>query len=238
MPERKTMRRIRECYRLYFEVHFSQTQIADLLKIGRSTVWDYLAKLKALQLTWDEIKGYSEEALERRLYGKQPTADRPLPDCSAIHQELRRNSTVTLQLLWEEYKRTYPEGYGYSQYCLYYREWCKGLSVYMRQTHVGGEELFVDYSGKKPHIRDRVSGEDSPVELLVTAWGASQYLYAEAQESQANKCWNMGHGGTINRMAIRLKPITCLSVIRSISNGRRSGSFSGRKRADRISGFS
>lgn len=193
MPERKTMRRIRECYRLYFEVHLSQTQIAELLKIGRSTVWDYLHKLEALQLTWDDIKCLPEKELERRLYAKPVVSDRPLPDCPAIHQELRLNSMVTLQLLWEEYKKTNPEGYGYSQYCLYYRRWLKGLSVYMRQTHVGGEELYVDYSGKKPHIRDRLSGEDRPVELLVTAWGASQYLYAEVQESQTNRCWIMGH---------------------------------------------
>lgn len=194
MSERKTMRRIRECYRLYFEVHLSQTQIAALLKVGRSTVWDYLQKLEALQLTWDEIKSDSEEALEQRLF-KLPSVsnDRPLPDYAAIHQELRKSSIVTLQLLWSEYKQTYPQGYGYSQYCYYYRQWCKGLRVYMRQTHVGGEELFVDYSGKKPHIRDRISGEDHPVELLVTAWGASQYLYAEAQESQAIRCWTMGH---------------------------------------------
>lgn len=188
------MRRVRECYRLYFEVHLSQTQIAELLKIGRSTVWDYLRRFEALQLTWDGIKEYSEEALERRLFNKQSaTADRPLPDCPTIHQELRRNSTVTLQLLWSEYKQTHLQGYGYSQYCLYYRNWCKRLNVYMRQTHIGGEELFVDYSGKKPHVRDRTSGEDRPVELIVMAWGASQYLYAEAQESQENKCWIMGH---------------------------------------------
>ena len=194
MPERKTMRRIRECYRLFYETHLSQQQIAALLKIGRSTVWDYLAKLKDNGLCWDEVKGLPEEALERKLYSRPASAsDRPLPDCAHIHFELRKHSMVTMQLLWEEYKKNQPLGYSYSRFCCMYKEWCKPLTVSMRQTHVGGEKLFVDYSGKRPHIRDRVTGEDRPVELFVMAWGASHYLYAEAQESQGLECWTMGH---------------------------------------------
>jgi transposase len=188
------MRRIRECYRLYYETHLNQKQIAGLLKIGRSTVFDYLCKLKEMSLCWDEVKGLSEEALEHRLYSRPPSVfDRPLPDCAHLHQELRKNSMVTLHLLWNEYRQNHPNGYGYSRFCVIYKDWCKPLTVSMRQLHVGGEKLFVDYSGKKPHIRDRTTGEDHPVELFIMAWGASHYLYAEAQESQELKCWIMGH---------------------------------------------
>ena len=194
MPERKTMRRIRECYRLYFETKLTQQQIADLLKIGRSTVWDYLTKLKELNLGWDEIKGLSEEALEHRLYRRSHCdSDRPQPDCAHIHLELRKSSMVTLHLLWEEYKQNHPNGYGYSRFCTIYKNWCKPLTVSMRQSHVGGEKLFVDYSGKRPLVRNRKTGEDRPVELFIMAWGASHNLYTEAQESQELKCWTMGH---------------------------------------------
>jgi transposase len=194
MPERKTMRRIRECYRLFYEASLSQQQIAELLKIGRSTVWDYLSKLKDSGLGWDEVKELSDEALEQKLYSRPPSAsDRPLPDFAHIHMELRKSSMVTLQLLWEEYKKNQVNGYGYSRFCYLYKEWCKPLTVSMRQTHIGGEKLFVDYSGKRPHIRDRITGKDTPVELFVMAWGASHYLYAEAQESQGLECWTMGH---------------------------------------------
>ena len=61
MSERKTMRRIRECYRLFYESRLSQKQIADLLHIGRSTVWDYIAKLKDGKMSWEEIKELPEE---------------------------------------------------------------------------------------------------------------------------------------------------------------------------------
>jgi hypothetical protein len=42
----------------------------------------------------------------------------------------------------------------------------------MRQLHRAVEKLFVDFSGKKPHIVDRRTGELVEVELFVGArWG-------------------------------------------------------------------
>jgi transposase len=37
-----------------------------------------------------------------------------------VHRELRRTG-VTLQLLWEEHRAAYPDGYGFSRYCELYR---------------------------------------------------------------------------------------------------------------------
>ena len=47
MPERKSMRRIKECLRLYYEAHQSQSAVARALGVARSTVWDYLQRVKA-----------------------------------------------------------------------------------------------------------------------------------------------------------------------------------------------
>jgi transposase len=41
-------------------------------------------------------------------------------DWAAVHRELRRTG-VTLQLLWEEHRAAYPDGYGFSRYCELYR---------------------------------------------------------------------------------------------------------------------
>jgi transposase len=57
---------------------------------------------------------------------------------------------VTLQLLWEEHCAAHPNGYGYSRFCNLYRAWGARLSPTMRQTHVVGEWLFVDYSPRHP----------------------------------------------------------------------------------------
>jgi len=38
------------------------------------------------------------------------------PDWPAVHRELRRKG-VTLQLVWEEYRATHPDGYSRSRFC-------------------------------------------------------------------------------------------------------------------------
>jgi hypothetical protein len=58
-----------------------------------------------------------------------------------------KRRSVTLVLLWEEYRAEQVDGYGYSRFCDLYGEWRKTISATMRQTHPAGEKLFVDYAG-------------------------------------------------------------------------------------------
>jgi transposase len=81
------------------------------------------------------------------------------PDWAEIHPEFKRKH-VTLALLWDEYMERYPEGHRYSRFCELYRCWASRLSVTMRQTHIGGDKLFVDYTGDTvPMIVDRLTGQ-------------------------------------------------------------------------------
>jgi transposase len=50
-------------------------------------------------------------------------------------------------VLWEEYRQSEPDGYGYSRFCDLFREFERRLSPVMRQHHVAGDKVFVDYSG-------------------------------------------------------------------------------------------
>ena len=77
-----------------------------------------------------------------------------------LHQELKKPG-VTLALLWPEYRAQHPTGYAYSQFCERYRRWARALKPSMRQVHRAGEKLFVDFSGKRPHLVDPQTGERS-----------------------------------------------------------------------------
>ena len=195
MPERKSMRRIKECLRLHFEAGLSQQSIARSLQVARSTVQDYLGRVECNKTDWATLKDLGDDQIESMLFPAPAASPREssLPDWELIHKELYSKSYVTLAVLWQEYIGTHPDGYSYSRFCVHYRTWAKRLKVYMRQRHIGGEKLFVDYSGKKPRVRDVLTGEDREVELLVMAWGLSQYIYAEGQESQRLPDWINGH---------------------------------------------
>lgn len=194
MPaHRLTMRKTREILRLRWGQGLAGRQVARSCKISPSTVVDCLGRAKAAGLSWPLPGDLDDGALEALLYPPpQPTVKRPALDCAAIYRELKRKS-VTLQLLWLEYKQAHPDGYQYSQYCQRYREWRKQLDVVMRQEHRAGEKLFVDYAGQTMPIVDAQTGEVTKAEVFVAALGASNFTYAEAQQAQTVRCWIAGH---------------------------------------------
>jgi transposase len=78
--------------------------------------------------------------------GGSPPARGPV-DFAEIHRQLQSNKYVTLQLLWEEYRQSQPEGYHYSRFCELYRRWRRKQDVVLRQEHRAGEKMFVDWAG-------------------------------------------------------------------------------------------
>jgi len=192
--KRLPMRKIREVLRLKHEVGLSHRAIARACSVGVGTVSLYVTRAREAGLGWPLPEEMDEAALEARLlrHPLGPSGPRPQPDVAYIHQQLKRPS-VTLHLLWMEYLEIYPDGYRYSQFCEIYRRWIQKLDPSMRQRHRVGEKVFVDYSGKKPHIVDRRTGEVIDVELFVGVLGASSYTYAEATGDQKLASWIASH---------------------------------------------
>src|SRR6201985_141455 len=115
-----------------------------------------------------------------------------MPDWAWVHRELRRPN-VTLALLWEEYRAGAPDGFGYSWVCDLYRGWAGRLQPTMRQTHVAGDKLFVDFAGRTGEVVDGLTGEIIPVQIFVAVLGASSFTYAEAVWSQKLPDWIAAH---------------------------------------------
>ena len=114
--ERLPMRKIRDALRLCAG-GLSTRRIGQSLGVGRTTAGEYLRRAKRAGLGWPLPDDLTDAELERRLFqlpGGEVGVARTRPDWPAIHRELRRTG-VTLSLLWEEYRATHPEGYGYSR---------------------------------------------------------------------------------------------------------------------------
>ena len=140
-----------------------------------------------------ESTSLDDAELEARLYPSVvAAASRPEPDCTWVHRE-RHRPGVTLELLHHEYLEQHPDGLRYTTFCDRYREWLGRRGLVMRQVHVAGDKMFVDYSGKKPRIVDPTTGEVIEVELFVAALGASNLTYAEATYTQRSPDWIASH---------------------------------------------
>ena len=158
------MHHIREVLRLK-ATGASNRMISGSLGVARSTVADIIARAATAGLTWPEAGALSDASLAAAIFKR--TSQSPHlgvrrhaePDWAAIHLDLKRPH-VTLMLLWEEYRAEHSDGYGYSRFCELYRGFEEKLSPTMRQTHVAGEKLFVDFAGATvPVVIDRRRGE-------------------------------------------------------------------------------
>lgn len=192
MPaQRLPMRQVREVLRLRHACGQSERQIAAAIGISRTTVAEYLRRAAVSGIGWPVPAGLDDAALEARLFSPPFTpreALRPQPNWPRIHAELRRPG-VTLMLLWQEYRAEQPEGYGYSRFCDLHADWRGGVSPTMRQTHLAGDKLFVDFAGQTLAVIDPATGEVRQAQVFVAVLGASSLTYAEVRWSQGLADW-------------------------------------------------
>jgi transposase len=188
-----TMRQINEVLRLKYQSQLSVREIARSCGLPTSTVGDYLKRAEAAKLSWPLPEDLTQEQLHSKLLGAASTpAAKELPDWLVLRQELRRKG-VTLYLLWQEYRRTYPDGYGYSRFCELYQRWANTLDPVLRQVHVPGEKLFVDWAGQTVPIHNCVDGSITQAHLFVAVLGASNKVFAEAFPNEQLDSWIAGH---------------------------------------------
>jgi transposase len=190
-----SMRKAREILRLRLGIGLTARQVAESCQVSCSTVSNYEKRARAVGLSWPLPDDLDDTQLERIVRARQGDCrhDRPLPDAGLLVEEMRRPH-VTLHLLWLEYKEAHPDGYGYTQFCHYYREAKKKLSVTLRQEHRAGEKLFTDYAGDTIKVTDPATGEKKPVYVFVATLGASNYTYTEATADMGLASWVGAHG--------------------------------------------
>ena len=194
------MRKIKEILRLKFELGLKNREIARSCLIPHTTVANYLRRARDAGLTWPLPPDLDEGTLERQLFADDPwarTRETRLPDFASIHEEFRRHRHVTLQLLWEEYKESQPDGYQYSRFCELYNRWVQKLDLVLRQDHRVGEKMFVDHAGPTVPIVDRETGQVHEAAIFVAVLGASDYTYAEATWNRNLASWIGSHIRTL-----------------------------------------
>lgn len=196
MPaERLSMRKIRDVLRLTHALGMSRRLVGEATGIGKTAVGEYVRRAAVAGLGWPIPDEIDDAELERRLFPPSDAASstsRTEPDWSYNHAELKRRG-VTLALLWQEYRAEHAQGYAYSWFCERYSDWRNCISPTMRQTHLAGEKLFVDWAGDTMPVFDPTTGEEYCAHIFVAALGASNYTYAEARWTETLPDWIDAH---------------------------------------------
>jgi len=190
----RSMRQVREILRLKFLNQLSVREVARSCGLPVSTVGDYVQRAEAAGLGWPLPEGMADSELQTKLLGGVPDTvalTKDAPQWAQIHEQLRRKG-VTLQLLWQEYRRAHPDGFQYSRFCELYREWAGTLEPVLRLPHEPGQKVFVDWAGMTVPIH-HPDGTTSQASIFVAVLGFSNKTYAEAFANQQLPAWIAAH---------------------------------------------
>ena len=191
-----SMRKIKEVIRLGLVCGLSLRGIGRSLSISHITAKKYLLAAQKAGLTWQQVQGMGDAELFQVVKAfKGQTAvqiRQPMPDYTWIIGELKKKG-VTVELLWQEYKESNPDGYQYTQFREYLSRFKNKLNLSLRQTHKAGEKMFVDYAGQTVPIHDRQTGGVRQAQIFVGVLGASNYTYAQGAWDQGLSNWIDAH---------------------------------------------
>lgn len=188
---RLDMLKAREILRLKHEVGLSLREIGQACDCGKTTVAEVLERAESAGIKWPfEL---SDKQLLSMLYPPMETkTSPPEPDMEYIFCEMKKKS-VTLMLLWEEYKEKHPDGIMYTQFCERYRNFKKANKISMHKEHKAGEEVEVDWAGDTMSYTDTDTGEIKLSYIFVAVLPASAYPFAYAYGDTKIQNWIDAH---------------------------------------------
>jgi transposase len=193
------MKKIVEVLRLHFKLELSLRQSARAANVSRGTASNYCKRFEQLDKSIDDFISLNEIQQEKLFYPnklRKSSSTKVKPDCLYLHNELKRKkkTKVTLALLHEEYKEQNPDNYySYTQFRDYYSKFANKLNPSMKQIHIAGEKVFVDYSGLVVPIYNSKTGAITTSQIFVAVLGASGYTFIHATYSQKQRDFILSH---------------------------------------------
>jgi len=146
----KRMDEIRQILETYHACGYYK-RTARRLQVSKNTVKGYVQRAEAIYGTVAQALAVEDEALQEALC--QPAAKaRPFREQAFDAQlehwcaELRKVG-VTRYLLWQEYRRSHPDGYGYTQFCERLRRHLQAKGLSMALSHKPGHAVYLDFAG-------------------------------------------------------------------------------------------
>lgn len=165
----------------------SNRKIADTLGVSRNTVNEYMKLFKGCGRSFPELLKLDTASL-REQFPVKTTIDNVrfnelMGYLEHTHKQ-RAHPGFTFLYHYQEYRSTSSNPYSYTQFMTHYHAKYAREKGSMKLDHKAGQEMFVDYTGKKLTVVDRQSGEIKEVEVFVAILPCSQYTYVEACNSQ------------------------------------------------------
>ncbi len=161
------------------------SQIAERLGIDRKTVRKYIKRVPE----HDPQEKVPDKELAVHLYQtdhkvfKDEREKKLIEHFEQVVSQLK-DTGVNKMLLHEEYLKEVPDGYKYSQYCFHFNNFIKRKDVVMHIDHAPGDQMMVDFAGKKPSYVHPDTGEVIYPEAFIAVFPHTGITFCYAVHSQ------------------------------------------------------
>lgn len=168
----------------------SNRAIATLLGINKETVNTKFAFIRDNNLSMDELLRLDDPELERVFHGGHSAftdkRHKDFLDMLDYFREQLKDPHVTRHILWEEYIKANPGGYGRSQFYHHLSQNLKvaKITTVMSDLNRPGLMLLIDFAGDTWDIVDPLTGEVTAAQIFVACMPFSDYTFAYAVSSQ------------------------------------------------------
>ena len=184
------MSKIKQVLQLHMAGH-SNRSISKELVINKETVNNYVKQAQNDNRNLKELLKMEDPELESRFHlGNPAYSDLRLEEFMKFLPYLKEQLSckhVTRYLVWQEYKKKYPSGYGRSQFFFHLKQNLVAIkmpSTVLTDSYTPGEKLFVDFAGDTLSYVDVETGEIIKVQVFIGTLPFSDYAYAICLPSQ------------------------------------------------------
>ena len=199
-----TMNQIRQIIQLHQRGNPIRN-IVRLTGVSRNTIRGYFKKLEQLQLASTALLALNDEELSELMQKPLPLNDKEIDvrfisfqrQLDYFRGELKKTGVSKL-LLWEEYRKEYPDGYAYTRFCYHLTTGLEKDNAVMHFVHQPAELLQIDFAGDPICYIDKETGEEIKCQILVCVLPYSGYTYSCALPSQKQEFFLRGIAQCLN----------------------------------------
>lgn len=130
MPRaRIEVRKMRKLLALTYESNLGLRDVARLTGVSKTTISEYLVRFRRTGISYEDSQRLTDTELLGLFETKKQEESEQYTELTSLFPEYAKRLKqrgMTKQLLWEEYRSRYPDGYRYSQFCHHLGALCQG----------------------------------------------------------------------------------------------------------------
>lgn len=172
----------------------SLQETASACGCARSTVQDVVRRAKERDVGWKDVEDLTDAEAYELVRGRPEQIDLYAPvDYKKIYEEMTRDRTMKLTILWEEYViatvDSSKQPYQYSRFCEKYHAWCDANDIAVIRRYIAADVGEFDWAGKRLAVCNPDSGKVVEVPVFVACLPFSQYVFVRAYPDMTMENW-------------------------------------------------